>query len=49
MYINLITKDNIIPILRVHMRKKTLKITNSWMNYPTKTKKIKKIQNKGIH
>ena len=46
MDLNIIIKDNIIPILRYHMMMKTLKIKNSWMNYLTKTKNMRNIQNK---
>ena len=49
MDINLIIKDKMIPILRVHMTKKALKITNSWTNYPTKTRNMQKIKKKGRH
>ena len=47
MDINLIIKDKIMPMLSVHIMKKTLKITSSWMNYLTNTKKTQNIHKKG--
>ena len=49
MDINLIIRYQIITILSVHTIKKTLKITNTWMNYPTKTKNTRNIKKKGIY
>ena len=49
MDLNLFIQYQIIPLLRVRMMKKTLKITNWCMNYLTKTNKTRKIQNKGRH
>ena len=49
MDINLIIKDKIFTILSLHMMKKTLKITDTWMNYPTKKNKTCNIKKKGIH
>ena len=39
-------RDQIVSMLSVHMMNKTLKITNSWMNDPTKAKKMRMIQKK---
>ena len=47
MDISLVIKDKMIPVMSVHMTKKALKITNSWMDYPTKKRNMQKIKKRG--
>ena len=49
MDLNRIIKDKIIPILRDHMVKKILKMTNTWIIFLTKTKKMQNIYKKEVY